>query len=81
MYHVVLDGSRKVCFNSSMIKAMPMQRIKLKAVTFCVNDKPMNELLWCDKQKRAKRNKPAKINGVQHHEISSSVEHTYYQPI
>jgi hypothetical protein len=30
---------------------------------------------------KGKRCKPAKINGVQHHEISSSVEHVYYQPL
>ena len=38
-------------------------------------------LLWCDRQRNSKRNKPAKINGVQHHEISDSVEHVYYQPV
>ena len=58
-----------------------MQRIKLKDVTFCINDKPMTNLLWCDKQARAKRNKPAKINGVQHHEISDAVVHAYYVPV
>ena len=39
-------------------------RTKLKNVTFTINDKPMRELLWCDKTPKAKRNKPAKINGV-----------------
>lgn len=58
-----------------------MQRVKLKEVTFTLGSKPMKTLLWCDKQKRSKRNKPAKINGIQHHEISTSVEHTYYQPV
>ena len=53
----------------------------LKEVTYTLHSKPMKTLLWCDVQKRAKRNKPAKINGVQHHEISDSVEHTYYQPV
>ena len=55
--------------------------MRLNNATFCLGDKPMKQLLWCDKQKQAKRNKPAKINGVQHHEISSSVEHVYYQPV
>lgn len=55
--------------------------LRLKDTTFILNDKPMRTLLWCDVQKRAKRNKPAKINGVQHHEISDSVEHVYYQPL
>ena len=56
-------------------------RVKLKAVTFCLNEKPMDELLWCNKVPKGKRNKPSKINGVQHHEISDAVEHTYYQPL
>ena len=64
-------------------------RVKLKAVTFCLNETPgvngvnsaLNELLWCNKVPKGKRNKPAKINGVQHSEISDSVEHTYYQPL
>ena len=37
---------------------------KLKDTTFIMGDKPMRTLLWCDVQKRAKRNKPAKLNGV-----------------
>ena len=60
-------------------------RIKLKDVTFTRYDKPtrtmLNQLTWCNKVPKAKYNKPAKINGVQHHEISGAVEHTYYQPI
>ena len=43
---------------------IPQQRVKLKAVTFCINEKPMDTLMWCNKQKRAKRNKPAKIMGI-----------------
>ena len=58
-----------------------MNKIKLKEVTFTLQSRPIKSLLWADNQRRAKRNKPAKINGVQHHEISSSVEHTYYQPV
>ena len=57
------------------------QRIKLNAVTFTIHDKPMKHLLWCSKVPKGKRNKPAKINGVQHHEVSDAVEHTYYQPV
>ena len=56
-------------------------KIKLKDVTFTINDKPMKHLLWCSKVPKGKRNKPAKINGVQHSEVSSSVEHVYYQPV
>jgi hypothetical protein len=56
-------------------------KVKLKDVTFTRGSKPMRSLLWCNKVPKGKRNKPAKINGVQHHEISDSVEHTYYQPV
>ena len=38
--------------------------MKLKEVTFTLGSKPMRSLLWCEKQKRSKRNKPAKINGI-----------------
>ena len=48
-----------------------MQRTKLKDVTFTRNSKPsggvpahLKTLLWCDKVPKAKRNKPAKLNGV-----------------
>ena len=41
-----------------------MQRIKLKDVTFTRGSKPIRTLLWCDKVPKAKRNKPAKLNGV-----------------
>jgi len=54
---------------------------KLKAVTFCLGDKPMRELLWCNKVPKGKRNKPSKINGVQHSGISDSMEHVYYQRV
>ena len=37
---------------------------KLKDTTFVLGSKPMRALLWCDQQKRAKRNKPAKLNGI-----------------
>ena len=69
--------------------------MKLKEVTFTLNDKPMKTLLWCNKVPKGKRNKPSKINGIQHHEIvaafgssepscgniSSSIEHTYYRSL
>ncbi len=68
---------------------MSTPRVKLNAVTFCINEKPINSLLWCDRVPKGKRNKPAKINGVQHHEIapasrseiSNAVEHSYYVPV
>ena len=60
-------------------------RKKLSNVTFTLSDKPtrtmLNQLTWCNKVPKGKRNKPAKINGVQHHEISSAVEHQYYMPV
>ena len=56
-------------------------RVKLKEVTFTLHSKPMRELLWCNKVPKGKRNKPAKINGIQHHEISDAVEHKYYMPV
>ena len=57
------------------------KRVKLKEVTFTRQSEPIRTLLWCDRVPKGKRNKPAKINGVQHHEISTSVEHTYYMPV
>ena len=39
-------------------------KIKLNAVTFVLGDKPMSNLLWCDKLGKGKRHKAAKINGV-----------------
>ena len=39
-------------------------KVKLKDVTFTRGAKPIKTLLWCNQQKRAKRNKPAKLNGV-----------------
>ena len=63
-------------------------KVRLKEVTFTRGNKPIRTLMWCDRVPKGKRCKPAKINGVQHHEISSSVgdacsaiEHTYYQPV
>jgi len=56
-------------------------KIKLNDVTFTLNSKPIKTLMWCDKVPKAKRNKPAKINGVQHSEVSDAVEHTYYVPV
>ncbi len=59
-----------------------MKRVKLKEVTFTRGSKPIKTLLWCNKVPKGKRNKPAKINGIQHHEIvSTAVPHTYYQPV
>jgi hypothetical protein len=39
-------------------------KVKLKDCTFTLHGKPIKTLLWCNQQKRAKRNKPAKLNGV-----------------
>ena len=39
-------------------------KVKLKDVTFTRGSKSIKTLLWCNQQKRAKRNKPAKLNGV-----------------
>ena len=64
-----------------VVKRDSMSRVKLKDVTFTINDKPMSNLLWCNKVPKGKRNKPAKINGVQHSEVSDAVEHTYYMPV
>ena len=55
--------------------------MRLKETTFCLGPKPMKALLWCNKVPKGKRNKPAKINGVQHHEISDAVVHSYYVPV
>ena len=57
------------------------ESMRLKDTTFILGDKPMRELLWCNKVPKGKRNKPSKINGIQHHEISESMEHVYYQPL
>ena len=59
------------------------KRVKLSQTTWVLGDTNVRKynLLWCDKTPKAKRNKPAKINGVQHHEISNAVEHSYYVPV
>ena len=44
---------------------------KLKDTTFVLGSKPMRALLWCDVQRRAKRNKPAKLNGIV---VTNSIE-------
>ena len=41
-----------------------MKKTKLKEVTFPRGSKPIKTLLWCDTVPKAKRNKPAKRNGV-----------------
>ena len=58
--------------------------MKLKDVTFTLqspNESLERQLTWCNKVPKGKRNKPSKINGVQHSEISDAVEHTYYQGV
>ena len=56
-------------------------KIKLKEVTFTIDQEPMSNLLWCNKVPKGKRNKPAKINGIQYSEVSDAVEHLYYVPV
>jgi len=56
-------------------------KVRLKEVTFTRDSKPIKSLLWCNRVPKGKRNKPAKINGIQHYEISGAVEHTYYMPV
>ena len=59
-------------------------RTKLKQTTWVLGDTNTKKygLLWCDRQKQAKRNKPAKVNGAMYHEIdSTAVSHSYYQPL
>ena len=41
-----------------------MNKVKLKEVTFTRGSKPIKTLLWCDRVPKAKRNKPAKLNGI-----------------
>lgn len=77
--HALINTSTLI-FPALMSSTMTT-KVKLKEVTFTRNSKPMRALMWCDRVPKGKRNKPAKINGVQHYEISSSVEHTYYQPV
>ena len=63
-------------------------KVRLKEATFTRGNKPIRTLMWCDRVPKGKRCKPAKINGIQHHEISNAVgddfvaiEHVYYQPL
>lgn len=60
-----LDNAAMLCHTISINDGGTLTtRVKLKETTFILGDKPMKTLLWCDKQKRSKRNKPAKINGI-----------------
>ena len=45
--------------------------MRLKETTFCLGDKPMKQLLWCNKVPKGKRNKPAKLNGIV---VTNSIE-------
>ena len=40
------------------------KKIKLKETTFCLGEKPIKGLLWCDKTPRGKRTKLVKLHGV-----------------
>ena len=58
--------------------------MRLNDVTFTLsspNPRLERALTWCNKVPKGKRNKPSKINGIQHHEIYGGVEHAYYQPV
>ena len=75
MYHVKLHypvkcGSMCRYTNGDRVKATS-KRVKLQQVTWCLGDTNTDKygVLWCNKQKRAKRNKPAKVNGVMYNEI------------
>ena len=59
------------------------KRVRLSQTTWVLGDTNVKKygLLWCNKVPKGKRNKPAKIMGIQHHEISNAVEHSYYQPV
>ena len=59
------------------------KRIKLTQTTWVLGDTNTDKyrLTWCDRVPKGKRNKPSKKNGVMYHEISSAVEHVYYQPL
>ena len=71
-----------ILIEDDIIKATS-KRVKLTQVTWVLGDTDTDKygLTWCNRVPKGKRNKPAKINGVQHHEISDSVEHTYYQTV
>jgi len=47
-----------------IVQRSSLTDMKLTNVTFTINEKPMQHLLWCNKVPRGKRNKPAKINGI-----------------
>ena len=59
------------------------KRVKLTQTTWVLGDTNTDKyrLTWCDRVPKGKRNKPAKINGVQHHEISDAMVHAYYVPV
>ena len=54
---------------SKKVKQMT-HKVRLKEVTFTRGSKPIKSLMWCNRVPKGKRNKPAKINGIQHHEIN-----------
>jgi hypothetical protein len=83
-YHMITSTPILPALMSSTMTTKVKQmthKIRLKEVTFTRGSKPMRTLLWCDRVPKGKRNKPAKINGVQHHEISDAVVHSYYVPV
>jgi hypothetical protein len=47
------------------MKTKPLShKVRLKDTTFILGDKPIRTLMWCDCVPKAKRNKPAKLNGI-----------------
>ena len=60
------DNGATLCHTTKVVEARDTMspKIKLKDVTFVLGDKPMRNLLWCDKLGKGKRHKAAKINGV-----------------
>ena len=84
-----VDKVSNVCYGmyilieGDTIKATS-KRVKLSQTTWVLGDTNTDKygLTWCNRVPRGKRNKPAKINGIQHHEIDTrSVAHSYYQPL
>jgi len=61
----ILPNGATLCHTTYVAETHAMTpRQKLKDVTFTIHDKPMQQLLWCDKLGKGKRHKAAKINGV-----------------
>lgn len=66
-----VDKCGEVCHTISMKQTS--KRIRLTQTTWVLGDTDTDKyrLLWCDRQRRAKRNKPAKLNGIV---VTNSIE-------